>query len=640
MATRIAAQDIEAYLEQQERKELLSFLTCGSVDDGKSTLIGRLLHDSQALYDDQLAALARDSKKVGTQGDEVDLALLVDGLQAEREQGITIDVAYRYFSTPKRKFIIADTPGHEQYTRNMATGASNCEVAVILIDARQGVLTQTRRHSFIVSLLGIRHVIVAVNKMDLVGYDRGTFERICDDYRAFASRLNVDDLHFIPLSALKGDNVVTASERMPWYQGATLVHVLETVHVAGDRNLVDFRFPVQRVNRPNSSFRGFSGTIASGVVRKGDAVVALPSRRQSRVASIVTMDGDLDEAFAPMAVTLTLADEIDISRGNLLAKTDNVPRVQDRFEAHLVWLADVPMHPGSVYLVRHGTAEVPGRFTSIRHRIDVNTLAEGPAETLALNEIARVEVSLASPVAFDPYARNRATGAFIVIDRLSNLTVGAGMIVSGATRATPDHWEELPRGELAPPAGRLTAEERRVRLRQRPATVFLTGLAGAGKSSIALAVERRLFESGHTVLVLDGQGLRLGISRDLGFSAEERSENVRRAAEIARLLNDAGHIVLCALLAPHRVARRRARQVVGEERYLEVHVDAPLATCRQRQPALYERAERGELPYFPGVNSVFEPPEAADLTLPTDSQDVEASADAVVELLRRRGHLE
>ena len=631
--------DIDAYLKQQERKELLKFLTCGSVDDGKSTLIGRLLHDSTALYEDQLDALKRDSKVSGTQGDEIDLALLVDGLQAEREQGITIDVAYRYFSSPKRKFIIADTPGHEQYTRNMATGASNCDVAVILIDARYGVLPQTRRHSFIVSLLGIRHVIVAINKMDLREYSEEVFDTIAAEYRAFASRLEIDDLHFVPISALKGDNIVKPSQRMPWYKGAMLMHLLETIHI-GDRNMVDFRFPVQRVNRPDLDFRGYSGTIASGTVRKGDPILVLPSRRTSVVKSIVTFDGELEEAFSPQAVTLTLNDEVDISRGDMLVKPDNVPRCQDRFDAMIVWMSETPMQPGTTYVFKHTSQQVQGRVAGIRHRVDVNTLEEGPGENLGLNEIGRCDVALSAPIAFDPYGRNRATGAFIIIDRITNLTLGAGMIVSGATRQSPDKWTEAPHGEFSSPASRITPEQRRARLRQQPATILLTGLAGVGKSTIAVALERLLFEQGHMGVVLDGQTLRQGISRDLGFSAEERSENMRRAAEIARTLNDAGLLCIVAMLAPHRVARERAREMLGTDRFIEVHVQASLETCRKRQPELYARADSGEFASFPGVSSQFEAPTAPDLVLDSERNDVVASAEAILALLRQRGLLD
>ncbi|MEE9254565.1 MAG: sulfate adenylyltransferase subunit CysN, partial [Pseudomonadales bacterium] len=486
----LIAQDIHAYLEQHEHKEILRFLTCGSVDDGKSTLIGRLLHDSKLIYEDQLEAVRQDSSKVGTQGDEVDLALVVDGLQAEREQGITIDVAYRYFSTNKRKFIIADTPGHEQYTRNMATGASTCDAAVILIDARNGVLTQTKRHSFIASLLGIHHMIVAINKMDLVDYSEEAYTRIQNEYADFSSKLGIDDIHFIPISALKGDNVVEPSTNMPWYQGSTMMFLLENIHIASDRNFTDFRFPVQRVNRPNADFRGYSGTIESGVIHPGESIVVLPSMKESRVKSIVTMDGELDEAYAPMAVTLTLEDEIDVSRGDMLVPPDNVAKVQDRFEANVVWMSDEPMIPGKQYIIKHAAKQVFGQISTLRHQIDVNTLEHRPAPVLGLNEIGRCELTLSQSVAFDDYDRNRSTGAFIIIDRISNITVGAGMIVDAAGVETRAGWDRRPSGELRPAYSRVTGGERALRLGQRPVTLLFTGISSVGKSTISYAVER------------------------------------------------------------------------------------------------------------------------------------------------------
>ena len=479
----LISEDILAYLGQHERKELLRFLTCGNVDDGKSTLIGRLLHDSKMIYEDHLEAITRDSKKVGTTGDDVDLALLVDGLQAEREQGITIDVAYRYFSTAKRKFIIADTPGHEQYTRNMATGASTCDLAIILIDARYGVQTQTRRHSFIASLLGIRHIVVAINKMDLKDFDQGVFEQIKADYLAFAEKigLKTSSLHFVPMSALKGDNVVNKSERSPWYAGQSLMEILETVEIAADRNLDDMRFPVQYVNRPNLNFRGFAGTLASGVVRKGDEVVALPSGKGSKVKSIVTFEGELEQAGPGQAVTLTLEDEIDVSRGDMLVHADNRPLVTDGFDAMLVWMAEEPMLPGKKYDIKRATSYVPGSIPSIVHKVDVNTLERTPGSELKLNEIARVKVSLDAPIALDGYEQNRTTGAFIVIDRLTNGTVGAGMIVSAPPAA---HGSSAHHGSNA----HVTREERAGRFGQQPATVLFSGLSGAGKSTLAYAV--------------------------------------------------------------------------------------------------------------------------------------------------------
>ena len=628
--------DIHTYLERHERKEILRFLTCGSVDDGKSTLIGRLLHDSKMIYEDQLDAIRRDSKTAGTQRDGMDLALLVDGLQAEREQGITIDVAYRYFSTAKRKFIIADTPGHEQYTRNMATGASTCDVAIILIDARNGVLPQTRRHTFIANLLGIRHLITAVNKLDAVDYKESVFDAICDEYAAFAAQLSVDELHFVPISALRGDNVVEKSANMPWYQGATLMHLLENIRVVADKDADHFRLPVQMVNRPDPSFRGYSGSVAGGVIRQGDEVVALPSGKKSTVSRIVTMDGDLTEAFAPMAVTVTLADELDISRGDVLASTDELPFIADRLDAMLVWMSEKNLQPDRQYLVKHGTRQIPAKVTSIRYRVDVNTLRHEPAKTLGLNEIGRGELSLTEPIVFDPYQANRELGGLILIDRLSNATVAAGMALL-PQRSVAAPWDESPHGELHVAISRVAAAEREARLGQRPATVLLTGLAKAGKTAVAHAVERKLFDAGGLATVLDGQSFRLGMSRDLGFSPRERSENIRRAAETARLMNDAGLICLTAFVAPEEAVRTRAKQTIGADRFLEVYLTAPLDVLRQRdEDGLYEAASRGEAS-VPGVSADFEAPKEADLVLETGVLDIEGCADAVVALLQERG---
>ena len=632
------APDILEYLAQHERKEILRFLTCGSVDDGKSTLIGRLLHDSKMIYEDQLDAIRRDSKTTGTQRGGVDLALLVDGLQAEREQGITIDVAYRYFSTAKRKFIIADTPGHEQYTRNMATGASTCDVAVILIDARNGVLPQTRRHTYIANLLGIRHLIAAVNKLDAVGYAEGVFDAIRADYAGFAAQLSVDDLHFIPLSALHGDNVVRQSANMPWYQGATLMHLLETIHIAADKDAEHFRFPVQLVSRPDADFRGYSGSVAGGMVAPGDAVTALPSGNTTTVERIVTMDGDLSEAVAPMAVTLTLADELDISRGSVLAAPDALPFVADRLEAMLVWMSEDALVPGRQYLVKHGARQITGSVASIRYRVDVNTLRHEPADTLGLNEIGRGQLTLTEPIIFDSYQANRSLGSLIVIDRVTNATVGAGMALPPQGSVTAA-WDEAPRGALRRSSSRVQGREREARLGQRPVTILLTGLAKVGKTTIARAVERRLFDAGGLATVLDGQSFRLGMSRDLGFSPRERSENIRRAAETAHLMNDAGLICLTAFVAPEEAVRERARQAVGEARFLEVFLTAPLATLRERdEDGLYAAAERGEA-NVPGLSARFEEPAAPDLVLQTHMLGINACADRIVALLRERGFI-
>lgn len=633
------ATDIDAYLQQHERKELLRFITCGSVDDGKSTLIGRLLYDSKMIYEDQLAALERDSVKHGTTGGDFDPALLTDGLREEREQGITIDVAYRYFSTAKRKFIIADTPGHVQYTRNMATGASTADLAIILIDARHGVLQQTKRHSFITSLLGIRHILVAVNKMDLVDYDQEVFERIRRDYMDFASRLDIPDLHFIPISALKGDNVVEPSANMPWRQGATLMHFLETVYIGSDRNLEDFRFPVQFVIRPDLNFRGYAGTIASGIVRKGDEIMALPSRKTSRIRSISTFDGELEEAFAPSAVTLTLEDEIDISRGDMIVRPGNVPRMAQRFDAMITWMSEEPLVPGKQYLFKHAAKLVPGTIRTLRYQVDVNTLHRAEAPTLNLNEIGRCEISLSAPICYDGYRRNRATGAFIVIDRLTNGTFGAGMIMDRVTGdQRRDHWDVEPQSEdLHRGFSQVTDEERKGRYGQQAVTVLLTGLTGAGKTTIAYALERQLFDAGRACTVLDGQNMRLGISRDLGFSAENRSENLRRSAEVAKLINEAGLICIAAFVAPSEEVRLRARDTIGAERFLTVHLDAPLEVCRQRDTdGHYAKADSGEFADFPGVSATYEPPENPDLRLETDKLSVADCIEQIVALLEQK----
>jgi bifunctional enzyme CysN/CysC len=619
--------DINAYLAQHERKELLRLLTCGSVDDGKSTLIGRLLYDTKMIYEDQLSAITSDSIKSGTTGNKVDLALLTDGLQAEREQGITIDVAYRYFSTAKRKFIIADTPGHEQYTRNMATGASNCELAIILIDARHGVMTQTRRHTFIATLLGIKHLIVAVNKMDLMKYDEAVFEGICKDYLSFTNDLDTGEITFIPISALNGDNVVNASEFMPWYKGPTLMNMLENVKVFADKNFSDFRFPVQYVNRPNLNFRGYCGTIASGEVRKGDLLTVLPSGKSSRVKSIVTQDEELESAFTPMAVTLTLEDEIDISRGDLLIHNDNLPMTSDVVTATLVWMSEEPLLPGKQYSFKHTSRMLGGHISTIHHKIDVNTLAHQPAPLLALNEIGECDINFTQPLHFDSYKKNRGTGAFIVIDRLTNVTVGAGMIASTNT-ALPVHSHSH---------GHVTPIERAARYGQQPVTVIFVGLSGSGKSTLAHALERKLFDMGRVSTVLDGKSMRLGLSRDLAHDAAGRAENLRRSAHIARYLNESGLICCAAFVASSAEARAQAVSVIGKEKCLLVYLNPALDVCKQRDPSgLY--AANATLPTgnVPGISFPYEAPKDADLVLETDKLGISECIDQVMQLLKNR----
>ena len=637
--------DINEYLNRHETKDLLRLLTCGSVDDGKSTLIGRLLYDSHMIYEDQLHKLSSDSKSFGTTGGELDPALLMDGLKAEREQGITIDVAYRYFSTDKRKFIIADCPGHEQYTRNMATGASNCNLAVILIDARHGVITQTKRHSFICSLLGIKHVVVAVNKMDLVDWSEARFEQIVHDYNDFIARMGFSDIHFIPMSALCGDNVVSHGSKLPWYDGPTFLHHLENVNISTDQNLIDMRLPIQYVLRPNLDFRGFSGTLASGVVHVGDKVASLPSRQESKIKAIYGPDGELKEAFSPMAISVTLEDEIDVSRGNMLVPVSNIPHIGNEFEAMVVWMHEDTAQSGKSYLVKHTTSMIPGVLTDIRYKIDVNTTSRdkateekrGAIRSLELNEIARCHFTLHRPIPFDPYDRNRATGSFIIVDRLSNVTVGAGMIVDRIV-SRPGQQRTPVSQNVSRSMSLVTPLERRSLTGQKGATVWLTGLSASGKSTIALLLEKQLIDQGHLSYVLDGDNVRHGLNRDLGFSMEDRQENIRRIAETAALMNEAGLIVVTSFISPYRLDRQLAREVIGADSFIEVFVDTPIEVCEQRDPrGLYEKARAGEIQQFTGISDSYEVPKNEDIRVQTVEMTAAEAATRIINDLKKRG---
>jgi bifunctional enzyme CysN/CysC len=626
-----AAADLDAYLERQEKKDLLRFITCGSVDDGKSTLIGRLLYESKTLFEDQLAVLAADSRRQGTRGGDIDFALLVDGLSAEREQGITIDVAYRFFSTDRRKYIVADTPGHEQYTRNMVTGASTAELAIILIDARKGVLTQTRRHSYLVSLLGIKQFVLAINKMDLMDYAQEVHDRIERDYRAFASQLGLSQVTVIPMSAVHGDNVFVRSDRMPWYRGPALMEHLETVPVGGEPADEPFRMPVQWVNRPNHDFRGFTGLIASGRIRPDDPVVVLPSGRISRVASVVSGFANAAQAAAGESITVTLADELDISRGDVLATPDARPDVADQFEATVVWMSDHAMLPGRSYLLKAATQTTAATIAPLKFKINVNTLEHMPAKTLELNDIGVCGLELAKPIVFEPYAQNRTLGGFILIDRLTNGTVAAGLLHFALRRSQNVHWQALD-----------VDKGTRANLKaQRPCVLWFTGLSGAGKSTIANLVEKRLLTLGKHTYLLDGDNVRHGLNKDLGFTEADRVENIRRVAEVARLMADAGLIVLVSFISPFRAERRMARSLLPEDEFVEVFVDTPIEVAEARDPkGLYKKARSGQLKNFTGVDSPYEPPENPEVRVDTTVSSPEDAVDSVFEYLSQAGVLE
>ncbi len=608
--------NIKEFLDQDQKKDLLRLLTAGSVDDGKSTLIGRLMFDSKLIYEDQLSALERDSKRVGHAGEDIDYALLLDGLKAEREQGITIDVAYRYFSTAKRKFIIADTPGHEQYTRNMITGGSTANLAIILIDATKGVITQTKRHTFLVSLLGIQHVVLAVNKMDLVDFSQKVFDDICADYKEFVTQLGIPDVNFIPLSALKGDNVVDLSEKTPWYHGKSMLEFLESVHVSSDRNYDDFRFPVQYVLRPDKDFRGFSGRIASGIVKPGDTLMALPSRKTSKVKAIPTYDGSLEKAFPPQSVTLELEDEIDISRGEMLVTPDNLPRMERHFESMLVWMDEEAMDTSTQFFLKQNTNTTRARIDMVRYKVDVNTLEKSEVDHLELNEIGRAVFTTAKTLFFDPYQKNKNTGAFILIHPVTNNTVAVGMIIDKMssdelpTRITDTDKEKIDSG-----IGLIEGKEYQKRYNQKGETIWITGLHGSGKNLLAFSLEKRLFQLGATVVLLDGSTIRSGLSRELDFTSADRAEHLRRVAHIAKILNGQGIIAICSFISPGENIRNQCAKIIGEQKFHLIHMDADLVYCKNNKPKLYQQAEEGKLRHMPGVDEEYEEPENAVLKL-------------------------
>ena len=623
--------DILAYLQRHENKDMLRFITCGSVDDGKSTLIGRLLYDSKLIYDDQLAAIEKDSKTAGTQGDKVDLALLVDGLAAEREQGITIDVAYRFFSTDKRKFIVADTPGHEQYTRNMATGASTADLAILLIDARYGVQVQTRRHAYIASLLGIRHVAVAVNKMDLVEFSESRFAEIEADFNVFAEPLGFDGITCLPMSALDGDNVTTRSKRTPWYQGPSLLEHLESVDVSRTTETTGFRLPVQWVNRPNLDFRGFSGTVASGAISAGDQIIAMPSGKRSTVASIVTYGGELETAQKDQAVTLTLADEIDISRGDVICSAEDPAGQSDQFNAHVLWMAEKKLFPGRQYRMKINNQSVLASITSLKEKVNVNTLASEAGKTLELNEIGICNISISQPIAFDPYKNNRQMGGFILIDRQTNETVGAGMLGFSLRRADNVVWQDLEIGK----------SQRAAQKNQKPAVLWFTGLSGSGKSTIANIVEKMLFDRGRHTYILDGDNVRHGLNKDLGFKDADRVENIRRVTEVSKLMADAGLMTLVSFISPFRAERQIARQAMADGEFIEIYVNTPLEVAEARDvKGLYAKARAGEIKNFTGIDSEYQPPLNAEIEINTVEMSAEEAAQKIVDYLEQNHYLD
>ncbi len=624
--------NIQEFLDQDQKKDLLRLLTAGSVDDGKSTLIGRLMFDSKMLYEDQLDALARDSKRVGHAGEDIDYALLLDGLKAEREQGITIDVAYRYFSTAKRKFIIADTPGHEQYTRNMVTGASTANLAIILIDARYGVITQTKRHTFLVSLLGIKHVVVAINKMDLKDFSQDVFNKIKADYEKFVTTLNIPDITFIPISALKGDNVVELSENMKWYHGKSMLEFLETIHISSDRNFTDMRYPVQYVLRPDIKFRGFSSAVASGIISKGDEVMVLPSLKKSKVKSIVTYDKELDYAFPPQSVTVTLEDEIDVSRGDMLVHPDNLPRVERQFEAMLVWMDEKQMNLSTQFYIKHAYNSAKARIDQIQYKIDVNTLEKSNIENFELNEIGRVVITTTKPLFFDPYKKNRQTGSFILIDPVTHNTCAVGMIIDRLSSSNlPSRITDTDKQKIALGKSLISTKERETRLNQKGETIWITGLHGSGKNELAFSLEKKLFERGATVVLLDGSSVRFGINSELDYSPADRAENLRRVAHISKLLNDQGIITICSFISRNQSLRTQISEIIGKERFHLFYMDASLDYCKNNKPELYNLIKEGKTKNLPGVDLEYEKPTNAKLVFKPEQN--EENIDKVLDYL-------
>ncbi|MCY1718801.1 sulfate adenylyltransferase subunit CysN [Prolixibacteraceae bacterium Z1-6] len=624
--------NIQEFLDQDQKKDLLRLLTAGSVDDGKSTLIGRLMADSKMLYEDQLEALHRDSKRVGHAGEDIDYALLLDGLKAEREQGITIDVAYRYFSTAKRKFIIADTPGHEQYTRNMITGGSTANLAIILIDARYGVITQTKRHTYLANLLGIKHVVVAINKMDLVEFSEERFEEIRSTYKAFVTQLDIPDVTFIPLSALKGDNVVETSDRMPWYHGPSLLDFLENVHVSSDRNFTDLRYPVQYVLRPDIKFRGFSTSVASGIIKKGDEVMVLPSMKKSKVEKIVTYDKELDYAFPPQSVTVTLEDEIDISRGDMLVHPDNLPRVERQFEAMLVWMDENDMNLSTQFYIKHANNNTKARIDEIKYKVDVNTLEKSNIEKFKLNEIGRVVITTTKPLFFDPYKKNKQTGSFILIDPVTHNTCAVGMIIDHlGSENLPSRITDVDKEKIALGKSLIKTEERVQQLNQKGETIWITGLHGSGKNELAFSLEKKLFENGATAVLIDGSSVRSGLNRELDFSPADRAENLRRVAHICKLLNDQGIIAIASFISRNESLRSQVAEIIGEDRFHMFYMDATLDYCKNNKPELYELIEQGKTSNLPGVDLEYEVPTNAKLSF--DPVKNEENLDAILDYL-------